>query len=143
MNPATTQAAFVRTSWKLVDGNHWILDFADKEDQAHKAEQIVKYYNLNRYCVVRRGKPSFIYWLVGDQGAVGSMPGEDCVGFNPDTVAATLSNGLWKVIDGNHAMFVLPNQADAERAVAVIKHYEVRRSCFVGRPGPTMSYLRK
>jgi hypothetical protein len=143
MNPATTRAAFIRNTWKLVDGNHWILDFDDKADQAKHAEQIVKYYNLSRYCFVRRPKPSFIYWLVGDQSAVGSMPNEDCVSFNPGTTKTGLYDGLWKVVDGNHAMFALPNQSDAERAVAIIKHYGFNRSCFVGRPGPTMSYLRR
>jgi hypothetical protein len=40
-------------------------------------------------------------------------------------------------------MFELPNERDAQRAVRAIKHYGFDRSCFVGRPGPSMSYLRK
>jgi hypothetical protein len=143
LNPETTKAASVRDSWKLVDGNHWILDFGNKRQDAEKAEAIVKYYKLSRYCFARRPKPSFVYWLVGDQSAVGSMPGEDCVSFNPDTVGASFVNGAWKVVDGSHWMFELPNQRDAQRAVQAIKRYGFRRSCFVGRPGPSMSYLRK
>ncbi len=143
INLATTRAEYVRTSWKLVDGNRWILDFKDKGDQAKQAERIVKFYNLNRYCFVRRQSPSFIYWLAGDQSAAGSMPNEDCLKFNPDNIAARQIRGSWKVVDGNHAMFDLPVQADAERAVQMIRHYRFDRTCFVGRPGATMSYLRK
>lgn len=143
LNPETTRAMQVRGSWKLVDGNHWILDFGNRQQDAEKAEAIVKYYKLNRTCYARRPKPSFIYWLVGDESAVGSMPGEDCVAFNPDNVSASFVAGAWKVVDGNHWMFQLPNERDAQRAVQVIKQYGFKRSCFVGRPGPTMSYLRK
>ena len=143
INLATTRAEYVRTSWKLVDGNRWILDFKNKEDQAKQAERIVKFYNLNRYCFVRRQSPSFIYWLVGDQSAAGSMPNEDCLKFNPDNVAVREIRGSWKVVEGQNWMFDLPVQADAERAVQMIRHYRFDRTCFVGRPGATMSYLRK
>jgi class 3 adenylate cyclase len=143
MNPLTTRATIVRDTWKLVDGNNWILDFNDKSDQARRAEQIVKFYGLNRYCFIGRPKSSFNYWLVGDQSPIGSMPNEDCLEFNPNTTTSGSYDGLWKVVDGNRAMFATANQLDAERAIKIIRHYGFNRSCFVGRPGPTMSYLRK
>jgi hypothetical protein len=71
------------------------------------------------------------------------MPGEDCVPFNPANVTTSFINGGWKIVDGTHWMFELPNERDARRAVQVIKQHGFTRSCFVGRPGPTMSYLRK
>ncbi len=142
-NPATAHAALVQGSWKLVDGNHWILDFGNKQAEAQRAEQIVKRYNLNKQCFVGRPNPSFTYWLVGNQSPAGGMQGEDCVGFNPATTQASSAGGMWRMVDGNHAMFSFPNQAEAQRAVQIVKHYGFTQSCFVGRPAPSMSYLRK
>jgi hypothetical protein len=142
-NPATAQAALVQGRWKLVDGNMWMLDFGNSQDEAKKAEAIVKFYKLNRQCFVGRPDPSFTYWLVGQQSAVGPMPGEDCIAFNTANVQAVLSGGVWKMMDGNHAMFVFPSQAEAQKAVDIVKHYGFNQTCFVGRPGPSMSYQRK
>ena len=40
-------------------------------------------------------------------------------------------------------MFSFPSQDEANQAVAVIQNYNFRYSCFVDRPGPSMTYLRK
>jgi len=50
-------------------------------------------------------------------------------------VKAEKVQGRWKVTQGN--MWVLDfgsSQANAKRAVAVIKHYRLNAQCFVGRP---------
>ena len=142
-DPVTTHAALVQGRWKLVDGNQWILDFGNKKNEALRSAFIVKHYKFNKQCFIQRPNPSMTYWLVQNHSAVGGISGEDCVGFNPQNVQARLTGGMWKVVDGNHAMFAFPNQAQAVQAVKVIKHYRFTRSCFVGRPGPSMSYMRR
>jgi hypothetical protein len=142
-NPTIVSAALVQGHWKLVSGNMWMLDFGNKQDEAKKAEAIVKHYKFNRQCFVGRPDPSFTYWLVGDHSAAGAMPGDDCVTFNPATVEAKLDGGIWKMVDGAHLMFGFPNQAEAQQAVQIVKQFGFTHSCFVGRPGPSMSYQRK
>jgi hypothetical protein len=142
-NPATARAAQVQGRWKLVDGSMWLLDFADKAAEARQAEAIVKHYKLSRQCFVGRPGPSFTYWLVDNRAAAGSMSGDDCVGFNPATVQASSAGGIWRVVDGSHALFSFPNQAEAEKTVQIVKHYGFNQSCFVGRPDPSMSYQHR
>jgi len=142
-NPATAHAAQVEGRWKLVDGNHWILDFENKQAEAQRAEQVVKHYQFNKQCFVGRPEPSLTYWLITDHAGAGALAGEDCVTFNPNTIEAKLDGGQWKMVDGTHLMFSFPNQAEALKAVDIVKHYGFNHSCFVGRPGPSMSYQRK
>lgn len=142
-DPKNTRAALVQGRWKLIDGNHWILDFGSNQAEAQRADRVVKHYDFSKLCFVGRPNPSFTYWLVGGHSGAGNLAGEDCVGFNPATVAASSAGGMWRMVDGNHAMFIFPNQAEAEKAVQIVKHYGFNQSCFVGRPDPSMSYQRK
>jgi hypothetical protein len=66
---------------------------------------------------------------------------EDCIAFDPNKVEAKKINGRWKVVQGSMWMLDFgSNQAQAQRAVQVIKHYKMNRQCFVGRPNAPMQY---
>ena len=62
-NPDTTQARRVSGAWKVVDGSHWMLHMGNKENEARRAEEVIKHYNLNRQCYVGRPDPGMTYWL--------------------------------------------------------------------------------
>lgn len=68
---------------------------------------------------------------------------EDCVSLNPNNVRVTGGGSLWRVVDGTHSAFSAPNRAEALRIVAVIRRYGINRSCFVGRPDASFTYLLK
>jgi hypothetical protein len=141
---ANARVRNVNGSWKIVDGSHWMFDFGPKAQEARKALRAIKHYRLNQSCFVGRPGPSFTYLKRGNQAPVGPMAGEDCVGFS--TANAKVKNivGRWKIVDGNHLMFDFANkQGEARKALAVIKRYGFNKSCFVGRPNPSFSYLRR
>lgn len=67
---------------------------------------------------------------------------EDCISFNPNTTTVKNINGSWKIVDGNQWMFDFGNKKnEAYRALKIIKHYKMNRSCFVGRPDPSFLYM--
>jgi hypothetical protein len=67
---------------------------------------------------------------------------EDCVSLNPVTTAVVQIKGSWKVVDGAHRIFDFgSNEAAAYRAVAVIKQYQINKSCSVERPNPSFYYM--
>ena len=73
-----------------------------------------------------------------------SVGKEDCISFNPATTTVQQIKGSWKIVDGSHWMFDFgANQAEAEQAFAIIKKYGFTQSCYVGRPGPSFTYLRR
>jgi hypothetical protein len=130
--------------WKIVDGSHWMFDFGDNGDEAEQALRIIKRYRLDSSCFVGRPDPSFSYLLSGGQAPSGGTSGEDCISFNPGTATVEQHGGRWKVVDGSHWMFDFDaNEGEARQALAIIKKYGFTRSCFVGRPDPSFTYLRR
>lgn len=143
-NPDTVSVAFINNRYKLVDGNHWILDFADKKTEAYRALEIVKHYGMNSICFVGRPDPSMTYFLVNGSSPTGALSGEDAISFNPATAEVKQIGGRWKVVDGNNWLLDFNDkQAEANTALSIIRKYGFTRLCFVGRPDPSMEYLRK
>jgi len=143
-NPATSRVALIGGRWKIVDGNHLMFDFGTKRAEAQRAFAIIRHYRMNRSCFVGRPNPSFRYLLVSRNPPSGAMSGEDCVAFNPRNAVVRRISGRWKIVDGNHWMFDFgANRVEAEQSLQIIKKYGFTRSCFVGRPGPSFTYLRR
>jgi hypothetical protein len=70
----------------------------------------------------------------------GNCGNEDCLGFNPATLAVQPFGNQWRVVSGNSAMFLAPVKAEADRIVQLLKHLGVNRNCYVGRPDPSFQY---
>lgn len=60
---ANAEAKKISGSWKIVDGDHWMFDFGDKEDEAKQALAIIKYFGFSHTCYVGRPDPSMVYLL--------------------------------------------------------------------------------
>ena len=145
-NPANVQARSVAGSWKVVDGGHWLMDFGTAAAQAKTAVKVIQFYKMDTFCFVGRpGKKNLMkYFKSGATIPTGPFPGEDAIPFNPATVTAAQSTVGWRVVDGNHAMLSFgASQANALKAVAIIKKYGFRFICFVGRPNAPMMYFRR
>ncbi len=138
------QVRRINGRWKIVDGGHWMFDFGNKRNEARKALRVIKHYRLNKTCYVGRPGPSLTYMKNGNRAPVGFMPNEDCLGFNNNNASVRRINGRWKIVDGGHMMFDFGNnRQEARKSLRIIKHYGFTKSCFVGRPNPSFSYLRK
>jgi len=143
-NPRTATVQRIGRSWKIVDGSHWMFDFGTKRTEAEQALRIIKRYGMDQSCFVGRPDPSFQYMLISGNAPKGSFPGEDCVSFNPRGARVKDINGRWKIVDGSHWMFDFgSNEAEARQALAIIKKYGFKYSCFVGRPDASFQYLRR
>ena len=143
-NPNRAEVRNVGGRWKIVEDRHWIMDFGPREREARRAMRIIRRYNLDRQCFVGRPDPAMTYFLAGGRIPSGAMRGEDCVGFNPATIEVRRVRGSWKIVDGNHwIMDFAGNEREARQAYSVFRRYGATRQCFVARPGPSMTYLRR
>jgi len=61
-NPANVQAQYVSGRWKIVDGNHWILDFGQSQEEAIQALSYILRYGFCYICFVGRPNPSMTYF---------------------------------------------------------------------------------
>ena len=143
-NPASVSVEQKNGSWKLVQGSMWMLDAGPNKTEMDRAKTIVQHYGMNKQCFVGRPDASLEYWLKDTAAPAGALAGEDCVGINPNGLAVKNSGSQFTIVsNGNHAAFTAPTAAEAQTVIDVIKYYGFTKSCFVGRPGPSMSYLRK
>lgn len=66
----------------------------------------------------------------------------DCVDANHRRAQVRKVNGRWKIVVGRHWLLDFGNKRrEAERALAIMRHYHVDQQCFVGRPKPGLSYF--
>lgn len=144
INPAQVSVARKNGRWKLVQGNMWILDADQKRNEMLRARQIVQNYGLNKQCFVGRPDASLKYWLTDNNAPSGAMANEDCININPNALTIRDAGGRSTILsNGNHAAFSAPSAAEAQTVIDVIKYYGFTKSCYVGRPDPSMAYLRK
>jgi hypothetical protein len=71
---------------------------------------------------------------------------EDCRPFNPQALAVSDRGGAggWTITQGNRLLFSFGDKKEAaHESLEVIKAYGFNQSCFVGRPDPSMRYLKK
>ncbi|PTQ91905.1 hypothetical protein C8R30_1279 [Nitrosomonas nitrosa] len=69
---------------------------------------------------------------------------EDCIQHDPNAIEIREVNSSWKIVQGNRWLFDFESKADeAKAAYAAIKRYGFDTTCYVGRPNPSMIYLKK
>lgn len=143
-NPANIAVIQANNRWKIADGSHWMFDFEGRQEEARQALRILRHYGVNQICYVGRPQPSLTYLLGNSAAPSGALQGEDCLTFNNSNLAVIQAGGRWKIADGNHWLFdFADNKGEAEQALAVIRKYGFTHSCYVGRPQPSFSYLRR
>lgn len=135
-------------NYKIVDADHWILDFANSPENAKQAFETIKAYQMNSICFAGRnsGKP-MMYFLSNGQAPAGALKNEDAIPFDSTFVKAEQINGSWKLTCGNMWMEDFGAGTLAEKAAydaaAQIRYFSFSRQCFVGRPGAAMTYYAK
>lgn len=143
-DPKETTVKNVNGRWKIVQGSHWLFDFAGNHPEAVRAHQIITHYGMNKVCYVGRPHPSMTYLLIGDVAPHGAYAGEDCLPFNPRELSVRHEDGQWLIAQGRESLLGFGSERDeARRALRLIKKYHFTRQCFVGRPEPSFSYFRR
>jgi hypothetical protein len=52
----------IGSRWKIVETNHWILDFGDSQEDARQAFSIILQHQFNYICFVGRPNPPLVYF---------------------------------------------------------------------------------
>jgi hypothetical protein len=147
-NRANLSVAQFGGRWKVVEGNHWMIDTGASKPEADRILEIINHYELASMCFV--GRPScadvkpMMYWLTGAGSAPhGTLAGEDCLAFDPDHLAVIEVGGRWKVAEGAHWLLDFgPGHGNAVAALHFIRKHRFNEVCFVGRPDPSMTYFK-
>jgi hypothetical protein len=128
----------------LTNGRSRIQIF-DNQSDANAALRIIQTYDLTQQCFVGRPDASLTYWLADGTPPSGEIANEDCISINLDTVRIEESRDNYILVSGrsrSHLSFG-NNKNEAEKALSVIQHYRMEYICYVGRPDPPFTYLRR
>ncbi|MEM1325179.1 MAG: hypothetical protein AAGI23_04450 [Bacteroidota bacterium] len=143
INTSAVKAVKEGSRYLITDGRSRMF-MAPNSNEAKMIVRVFSHYGINQSCFVGRPGASFFYLNKDGNAPEGSMPGEDCIGFNPDNIEVKQIGGRWKIVEGNHWIFDFDTKEDeARQAFCIIKKYGFTKSCYVGRPGPSLEYLRK
>jgi Lysyl oxidase len=148
INPSNVAAVQIAGRWKVVDGDHWMIDTGTNQSAADRAVEIIKHYGLSYMCFVGRPRcgdvEPMMYFLNGAGHAPsGSLPGEDEIAFDPAALQVQEVGERWKVVEGAHWLLDFGvGEANARAALYFILEYRFNRICFVGRPHPPMTYFK-
>lgn len=140
-----TEIRRLNGTWQIVVDGRRILDFGSKRDEARTALRIIKRYGLNKRCIIGEDKYYRMeYFLVDDRAPRGSMPGEDCLGFNPARATVANIKDRWKIVDGGSWLLdFVQSETDARESLSAIQNYRFDKICYVGRPHGSMTYFRQ
>ncbi len=130
--------------WLIVVGDLLLKNFGAQRDEARQALRILRHYRVDQQCFVGRPDPSLEYYLAGGRAPRGAMPGEDCVSFDPRALEVQRVGNRWKIVEGSHWIMDFDHQeAEARQALRILRHHGFTQQCFVGRPNPSLTYLRR
>lgn len=141
-DPTTLELERDGSRWVLTDGTNRMMVF-DDEAEGRRSRAILRRYRADRQCFVGRPDPSLTYVLVGDAAPEGAVPTEDCVAFEPAALRLDADGGRWLLTDGSNRMMAFDLEAEGQDALALIRAHGFTHTCYVGRPNPSMVYLRK
>lgn len=75
------------------------------------------------------------YWVRS-----GTVVDQDCLPFNPENLEIRQEGSRFLLTDGRSRMKTFASRLDADRTLAVIRHYEMNSHCFIGRPNSSLEY---
>jgi len=143
-NPGNVRLVADGEGWLLTDGGSRMMRFDGNErGEGNMALRIIRHYGLNQHCFVGRPQASMEYFLVNGAAPSGQMDGEDCIGFNPRGLETRRESNGWLLTDGRSRMIVFPNREEADHALTILRKYAFTKTCYVGRPRPSMTYFRR
>jgi hypothetical protein len=131
---------FWRT-WRIVDGPMQLFYFGRNRSEGKETLDIIRQFEFSNTCYIGRPHASMQYLRAGTEVPSDDHGSRDCIRFNrPGIRIEPLSGGRWRLTDGTSSMLIFPNQTEAQQGVEVIKHYELGRQCFVGRPDASFTF---
>ena len=144
-NLQSVQAKQIDGRWKIVDGDHYIVDFDSVRNNAIKSVSAMEYYKMNQICFVGRnsGRP-MVFFLSDWKAPEGKIDDEDSMIFDPEQVRAEQIDGNWKLTCGSQALEDFGyDENSARESVQQVKYYGFTRKCLFGMPGPRLHYYVK
>ena len=113
---------------------------APSYEEAQKIKEILfDWYKIDKYCSFENVIFPYRSESIITAGAIG----EDCIPFNASNLTVQKRNGKWIIKDGNNLLLEASSKANALKMICLFRKFPIRQICYVGRPDPSLIYVRK
>lgn len=137
-------------SWRIIRDEFVVINFGsdeDSEENARRGLEIIQAYHMTNFCYVGRPNPPMRYMLSNEIAPRGDIGGEDCTFHSLDAIKVTETNGTWRIDRDDFIVMTFGSDEDSEEqareAFHLIHKYQFEEYCYVGRPDPPMSYMKR
>ncbi len=126
--------------WTLYgSGRRTVIEFPNREE-AERGLLIVQKFALEEYCTVGT---EFSYFKSGGSLPRGDLGGEDCTPIRTGELGYKVAGGRHLVMNGDASMIAMRAETEAKRALGILRSLGARQMCYLGRPGPSLTYLKR
>jgi hypothetical protein len=144
-NPGQLQILSEGGQYILSDGRSRMMTFPNR-DEATKTIELIRHYGIRGNCYAERPRPNLHYFVTGSgELPRGSFSGEDCIRIRDaqNLKARSYNENSWILADGSHVIFRTKSESETQMIQRIMQHYDPGYICYVGRPDPSVVYLRK
>ncbi|MAK61435.1 MAG: hypothetical protein CMK09_10680 [Ponticaulis sp.] len=144
--PVEVQALPNNGGYRLVDtGRNTVLISSSgtaARAEMYQARNLVNGYELKYQCFVGRPNAPLSYWKSNSGLPSGRARGEDCLSIEPTKLDVRERGGMFYLYSDASSLVRFDNAEDAKQAMDVLTAYRASQICYVGRPDPSMMYLK-
>jgi hypothetical protein len=125
--------------WQLWVGPQLLKDFGRRETEGRFALTVIRQLHLNQRGTVGSPRPIMEYWLSDGRVPTDTVPGLRTMPIDRASLRTESVQGYWCVRDARNTFFNFGGHEDeAERALAIMRHYGFDRMGLIGQSTPTM-----
>ncbi len=128
--------------WQLRAGEISLKDFGNHEKEAREALHLIRELKLTQHGAVGAPLPVMEYWLSDGHAPEGLISGLQTTAIDPQLLRVEQIQGQWCLRDARQVLFAFgSHQAEAQRALEIIRYHGFSQVGYLGHPVPLMMYF--
>lgn len=140
-DPLQAELRWQAGSWQLWSGEVLLKDFGTHLAEARQALYLVRLLHWTEHGTLGTPRPILEYWLSNGQAPQGSGVGQ-LLPLDQATLRVEMLQGQWWVRDAQRLLFNFGvQQEEAQKALALLRHYGFTHVGYVGWPQPLLIYF--
>jgi len=120
-------------------GRRTVIEFPNR-DEAGRGLEILEKFGMESYCTVGA---EFSYFKSGGRLPTGELGREDCLSIQRDRLGYKVAGGRHLVMNGDASLIAMRTETQAQRALAILRSLGATQMCYLGRRGPSLTYLKR
>ncbi|CAA6811687.1 MAG: Serine/threonine kinase [uncultured Sulfurovum sp.] len=127
--------------FKIFSHNTLLFNFIHDKG-AHRAQHIMKKYNMTQSCSLGKHEKAFSYLLTEHGMPMGTIENEECIGFSYHNLNIEYINNHYDILSEGYQLFHFAYKNEAEKALSLIKEHQFNHFCYIRNPKSDFKYFK-